>query len=343
MKATQDPVAGTPSPDRPDRCGGEAAPAAFETERVLPDLHAWQQAGHRTALITLVDIEGSAPRPLGAQMAVCECGESRGFISGGCLEPSLVAEAQAAIAEGRNRLVRYGHGSKYVDIVLPCGSAIDLYFDVSLDKTVVEDAAAREARRNPFILATDLTSGASRIEPAADGGPALIAKRKADIFHRPYRPRLRLTIAGKGPATVCLARLAVASNVECAVFSPETETLAFCRAAGAQTHHLTMPEEPVDLPGDAWTAFVLLFHEHEWEPPLLQTAVGGPYFYVGALGSRRTHETRLQALKARGLSDVQLGRIKGPLGLFPQARSPMEIAVSVLADVVHAYGLRYPA
>jgi xanthine dehydrogenase accessory factor len=101
---------------------GPAGSAAPEfTETVLPALARWAASGMRTALVSLAGIDGGAPRPIGAQMAVAEDGRAVGYISGGCLEGALIAEARVAMAEGHNRLVRYGAGSPYIDVRLPCG------------------------------------------------------------------------------------------------------------------------------------------------------------------------------------------------------------------------------
>ncbi len=135
-------------------------------EDVLGDMIAWRAQGLRTALVTLVAIDGNTPRPLGAQMAVAEDQRFSGYLSGGCIEQAIALEACQAITAGQNRLVRYGKGSAYLDVQLPCGSGLDLYFDQGLTADVLESIAERRATRRPFTLVTDLVRGESRIEDA---------------------------------------------------------------------------------------------------------------------------------------------------------------------------------
>lgn len=133
------------------------------SENVLPQLRGWLRQGLRATLVTLVGIEGSSPRRLGAQMAVAEDGNAAGHISGGCLEGALIAEAQVAMRERVNRLTRYGKGSKYIDIVLPCGSAFDIYFDQDPPCSVIERACAELEARRSVALAMNFRTGETRL------------------------------------------------------------------------------------------------------------------------------------------------------------------------------------
>ena len=146
-------------------------------EDVLGDLIAWRAQGLRTALVTLVAIDGNTPRPLGAQMAVAEDQRFSGYLSGGCIEQAIALEACQTIAAGQNRLVRYGKGSAYFDVQLPCGSGLDLYFDQGLTADVVERIAERRAARRPFTLVTDLVRGESRIEDTVRETACVLERR----------------------------------------------------------------------------------------------------------------------------------------------------------------------
>jgi xanthine dehydrogenase accessory factor len=294
---------------------------------VLPSLALWRAEGLKTALVTMVGADGSAPRPIGSQMGVCEDGRAVGNLTGGCAEAAIIAEAQAAMAAGANRCVRYGAGSPYIDIRLPCGSGIDVYFDVTLADADLETLLTAKARRRQVALCIDAHADRRWI---ADAAP----QPAPGLYARAITPMPRLVVVGKGPIVALLARMARAVEFEVLVWSSERETLDDVADSANEASHLAAPEAFAFDGFDRWTAFVSLFHEHEWEPPLLARALAAPCFYVGALGSRRTHATRLEVMRARGMSDEVLARIHAPVGLAIGAKTPPEIAVAILAQII---------
>lgn len=156
------------------------------------------------------------------------------------------------------------------------------------------------------------------------------------------RPRPALRLAGRGAALGAMARTGVAAGFAVSVASPDPADLAALRPlALTGSHHLELPGDLPPVTDDADTAVVLLFHDHEWEPALLRQALEGPAPFIGAMGSRRTHAARLQALRAAGVDETDLGRITGPLGLVPSLHEANLIAVSALAQVTEQ--LRRPA
>lgn len=314
-----------------------SATAPLFVDNVLPFAARAVAAGERVALITIVGIEGSGPRPLGAQMAVAANGEAVGYLSGGCLEAALIEEARRLIQARRNRTVRYGRGSPYLDIRLPCGSGIDVHFDTLVAPELILDAARRSERREPFALVSNLAEGTSRIEQAARLGrhdASLACRRDGDAFVRPYLPAIRLLVAGTGPASAALAALARPAGIAAELISPEPALRAQAESLGIAAHALDRPALPASVATDAWTAAALIFHEHMWEVPLLQALLASPCFYVGAQGSLRVHKERMTALRAAGVAEDLARRLRAPIGLIPSAKSPLEIAVGVLAEVM---------
>jgi xanthine dehydrogenase accessory factor len=300
-------------------------------ETVLPALAEWTQAGLKTALVTVVGIEGGAPRPVGAQMAVAEDGRAVGHISGGCLEGALVAEAQAAIAAGGNRLVRYGAGSPYIDVRLPCGSGLDIYIDQQASG-FAHDMTQLWRSRQPFALLTDLGHGESSIQLMI-GGDARTA-RAGDVFTRVYWPQPRLQVIGAGPPAGFLAMVAAQIGWEVELITPnaaEVQVGGLDRVSVREMHGADFASA---LKTDAWTAGAVVFHDHEWEIPVIAALLRTDCFYIGAVGSRRVHELRLAALRELGFADPDLKRIHGPAGVIGQTKSPATLAVSVLAEVV---------
>jgi xanthine dehydrogenase accessory factor len=302
-------------------------------EDVLGDLIAWRAQGLRTALVTLVAIDGNTPRPLGAQMAVAEDQRFSGYLSGGCIEQAIALEACQAITAGQNRLVRYGKGSAYLDVQLPCGSGLDLYFDQGLTADVLERIAERRAARRPFTLVTDLVRGESRIEDAVRETACILS---GDTFHRPHLPPVRVLLAGGGPALIAVAALLKVAGLDVNIITPDDAVRTELSARGIDAHGLIDVRAVEDDFGDPWTAAVVAFHEHAWEAPVLARILTRPYFYVGVMGSRKAHETRLAALREMGVRDEDIARLKSPIGMIGGAKSRVTLAAGILADVLAA-------
>lgn len=281
------------------------------------------RAGERVAIVTLVRIEGSSPRPLGAQMAVSETGQWVGYLSGGCIERAVAAEAVQAIREDESRLVRYGRGSRYVDIRLPCGSAIDLVFDVRLSLAEAEAIDARLRQRLPAVMDIPLAG--------FHGGSEWL---QTSCRCRTYLPRRRLAVLGVGPVAMQLARLARVAGFHVSLYSPDEPTLQAVGTLDVEAIRILSPASLPEIDTDFRTAVVFAFHDHDWEEKLLAAAIKSDAFYIGAMGSRATHQVRLRRLESQGFSAERLVRLHGPAGLLPHARNAADIALSILAQVI---------
>ena len=311
------------------------APAGLlADEDVLSPMQRWQAAGQRVALVTLVGVDGGAPRQPGAQMAVTEDGRYAGYLSGGCLEEAVALEAQAVLAAGRNRLVRYGKGSRYVDIRLPCGSGLDLYFDQTVTAAEVAAMSGYRARRHPFVLATDLSSHTNTIIAGEARSPFPVSRRVGDVFERAYTPPLQMLLLGSGPALVAIATLAEALGIGQKILSTDPATRAHLGLTGrrALIGEPALAETIANF--DAATAAILVFHEHDRELDLLATILETECFYVGALGNHAVHRERRAALAERGITERNLDRIRAPIGAIPGAKSKATLAVGVLAELM---------
>ncbi|WP_313485594.1 XdhC family protein [Pseudescherichia sp.] len=271
-------------------------------------------SGMAAALIVLTEIRGGAARPLGAQMAVREDGLYCGFVSGGCVEAAAAWEALEAIKSGADRTVIYGEGSPWFDIVLPCGGGITLSIHPLRSARPLLAVLATLERRHSTALrysphAQTLHMGASDEETGW----------REDEFVIHYRPATRVIIFGRSVEADMAAKLADAAGYDV---------------------HIDDGSRLRTLSGliDAHTAVIFLWHDLDRELPLLSAALTAAPFYIGALGSRRTHEKRVRALTERGFQSDQIARIKAPIGIFPQARDASSLALSVLADVAAARG-----
>ena len=295
-------------------------PQRLFTENVIPQLVAWRRAGIGCALVTLVAIDGSSPRRVGSQMAVNAHGDHLGMISSGCAEAAIVAEAVAAIAAHANRTVRYGAGSPYIDVVLPCGSGIDVNFDATIATAELDRLAGDiAARRGPSIAI-----------PLGVGGAS---------FVRRYEPVPRVVIAGRGINVDFVARFAHDLEWDVVVTSPDEAALARL-APIARVFHLTAPGDFDAALIDRNTAVVLVFHDHDWEPAVLAKCASAPAFYIGALGSRRTHVQRCALLASLGCDDAYIGRIHSPIGLDIGAKNPAELGLAIIAEILSAMPAR---
>ncbi|MEO5587867.1 MAG: XdhC family protein [Novosphingobium sp.] len=257
------------------------------------------------ALCTVTAIDGSWSRRRGAQLAVLPDGSTRGSLADGCLEKALATEALAAKSLGSPaRVLRYGEGSPFFDIRLPCGSGIEVLVDPAPNAGALAAACAALTAREPAELA---------IGPTAQGP-----------FVRRFLPKLRLVVLGSGPEVTALVRLAGAQGIACVVAGlagePGTDSaIALGRA----------PQVPVDR----WTAIAVLFHDHEWERSIVPWALGTDAFYVGAQGGRGARETREEMLAELGWSAAD-SRLRSPIGVFAHARTPSVLALSILAEIV---------
>jgi xanthine dehydrogenase accessory factor len=263
-------------------------------------------AAKPAALCTIVGIAGSFSRRVGAQLAVAADGTLAGDMADKCLDAELASQAREAMAEGKPRLLRYGEGSPFVDFRLPCGSGLDIVVDPAPDRAA---------------LGRCLTDLDARRETALTLGSEALPERR-------YIPPLRIIMLGAGSECAALATLAAAQGI----------ALERHEAGG----DLSLGRVPGELSADAWTAVLLLFHDHEWEHALLDWALGTQAFYIGAQGGAPAREARLERLRATGHGEAALARVRAPVGLIPSARDSSVLALSILADVVGAYEKLHP-
>lgn len=302
-------------------------------EDVLPHLDRWQSEGQRTALVTLVGVEGGAPREPGAQMAVAEDGRFTGYLSGGCLEAAVVLEAQAVIRAGENRLIRYGKGSPYFDIRLPCGSGLDLYFDQRLGAAQVRELLHCRATRRASSLRTSLVDGTS-IVTSGSSGTLPKSVRQGQYFTRHYPPSVRLLLLGSGPLVNAIAAMAKVSGLEIAIWSPDSATREQARRHGLMAFDGADALHRSIEALDHASAAVLVFHDHEAEPDILARVIETESFYIGVLGNHAVHRRRLETLQAKGFTAIARTRLHAPVGTIPAAKSKATLAAGVLAEIL---------
>jgi xanthine dehydrogenase accessory factor len=322
---------------------------------VLGQAAAWGDAGLRVALATVTSTWGSALRPVGSQLAVNEAGAFAGSVSGGCVESAVVQEAIAAIADGKPRLLRYGVTNERAwEVGLPCGGNIEIHVArIGGGRDVLAALLRDLAAKRPVVLATNLSTGEGKVlHPLEEGDgsdPALLAPARealgrdrsarvdtaeGEVFLRVYQPPVRLLLVGAVHVSQALAPMARQAGYEVVVIDPRRAFATGLRFRGVKM----LAEWPVQamaaLGLDRRTAVVTLAHDPKIDDAALASALRSEAFFVGALGSRRSHAARRERLRAEGFSDADLDRIHGPGGLAIGAVAPGEIAVSILAQVV---------
>jgi xanthine dehydrogenase accessory factor len=285
------------------------------------------------ALLTVVDISGGAPRALGAQMAVLTDGRYCGYVSGGCVEAAVALEAIRAIDADQDAVLRFGTGSPFLDIKLPCGGSIDVHVHVRPDPELVAEALGRLATRTPFAVAYLPDAGTARLTGSSEVRAR--SEWRDGTFVRHYHPLTRLVLIGEGHELIAISRVGRAAGMEVMAFMSAESGADVVTANGTGVTLLSGAKLP-DLPVDAFTAVIFLLHDRFKEGRLLEGALAYDPFYVGALGSRRTHAARVTRLQGAGVGEDRIARLHGPIGLFGPTRTASALAISVLGEVADA-------
>ncbi len=311
--------------------------------QVLKKTDEWQREGHRAVLGTIVRTWGSAPRPVGALVAIRGDGLVVGSVSGGCIEDDLVDKVRAnALAAERPQRVTYGvTAEEAFRFGLPCGGTIELILEPITAESKVGELLARTEAGRQTLRTLDMKTGRVTLE---DGrGSDVLASDDARLV-TVHGPRLRLLIIGAGQLTHYVAQMALALDYQVTICDPREEYADGWLVPGT-TLLRTMPDDTVlDFRPDRNTALIALTHDPKLDDLALIEALKSDAFYVGAIGSQRNQAKRKERLLEFGVTPEQLERLHGPVGIKNGARTPPEIAVSILAELTATkYGYRIPA
>lgn len=305
--------------------------------RVLADALEWQRSGHGVTLVTVVETWGSAPRPPGALLAVRDDGVVSGSVSGGCVEDDLIARVKAgergADGTGAPAMIAYGVSKEEAArFGLPCGGTLRLVQEPLRDGAWVEQVLARTAAHELVSRTLTLSTGEVTLSSAMRDDAMQFDGLKLTTL---FGPKWRLLLIGAGQLSQAVAQIAQLLDFEVLVCDPREEYSNTLSLTGA-THVAGMPDDVVrELKPDAHTAIVALTHDPKLDDMALLEALRSDAFYVGALGSSRNQATRKKRLQEHfDLTEAQLSRLHGPVGLRIGAKTPAEIAVSVVAQIV---------
>lgn len=278
-------------------------------------------ASHPAAIAMIRGTEGAAYRPVGAAMLFDAAGQGAGNLSSGCIDADIAHHAAAAIADGLGRDLRYGIGSPFLDIALPCGGGLDIRVLPLADPAHLLPLRRAVAARLPVRL----WLGPQRLDYTPFAGADLCLTVLPDVQFLAF---------GKGPEAVAFAHICAGAGYQTWLSSPDAETVAGVTGGAVRLLPFSGARPPDALPIDRHTAVALFFHDHEAEPAILRRVLASDAFYVGAQGSRRTAARRIGRLRDMGVAEAALARLHGPMGLIPSTRDARTLAVSVLAEIL---------
>ncbi len=304
---------------------------SLDTE-VLQLAFEWLREGHTVHLATVVQTWGSAPRQAGAMLAVRKDGRVVGSVSGGCIEDDLIARAQAGQLPSKPEWARYGVSQEEAArFGLPCGGTLRLVIEpLNLGDWI--DRVIEVTQTQQLIGRwLDLTTGASTLTNAR---PGQLTEVKEDGCHFVYGPHWRLLIIGANQTAQALAQIATMLEFQVIVCDPREEFTADWNMPGVSLQP-GMPDDAVlEIQTDARTAIVAITHDPKLDDMALLEALKSKAFYVGALGSSRNQSKRRQRLLEFDLTEEDIARLHGPVGLQIGSRTPAEIAVAVGAHLI---------
>ena len=312
---------------------------------VLRTLRDWRQAGKRALLATVVRTWGSSPRPVGSIMALCEDGAVVGSVSGGCIEDDLVyrhtrayaqdtgAGASPGIPSGAPGFVKYGITADEAHrFGLPCGGTLELLLEYDPRADQLDELVAALASGRLMQRTVQLADGQVTQVPA--GEPVAMRVSATELVNV-FGPEYRMLLIGAGQLTEYLATMALFSGFAVTVCDPREEYRGAWSVTGA-TVVSDMPDDVVvAFKPDRRSCVVALTHDPKLDDMALLEALQTDAFYVGAIGSRRNNEARRQRMVEHlGQTEASLARLRGPIGIYIGSKTPPEIAVSVMAEIL---------
>ncbi|WP_374832563.1 XdhC family protein [Paenochrobactrum pullorum] len=308
----------------------------------------WLKENRPAAIATVIETWGSAPCPVGSHLLIDNHANFYGSVSGGCVETEVIGQALDVITDGKSRVLEFGIADETAwRVGLSCGGRIKILV-TPLTAVFTDISQALENRRASYLL-TNIQNGAQQhifdgdvsllplMENVNIGKSGILSLEGQDYFLNIYAPHPRLVLVGAVHISQNLLVAAKLTNFDVTIIDPRSAFATEQRFGDADLH----VEWPQDYFGkhalDKHTAVAALTHDPKIDDPALIAALQAKAFYIGALGSRKTHVKRLERLYQAGFSENDCGLIHAPIGLDIKAQGPAEIAIAVLAQVIAAY------
>ncbi len=309
------------------------------TADILALALAWHDAGRKVAVATVVETWGSAPRPVGSHLVIDADGAMEGSVSGGCVEGAVIVEAQDALGDGKARLLDYGVSDDAAFAVgLACGGRIRVLVEpvgTVLPVDLLRDLVARRQAKQPVAYVADLQSDSRRLDPASDHADRFRTDKSGiaedgHTFIGIQNPPLRMIVVGAVHIAQFLLPVARACSYDPVLIDPRGAFGTVDRFPNEEIVEDWPDAALAALAPDPRTAIVTLTHDPKLDDPAIIAALESAAFFIGCLGSTRTHAKRVARLD-NGKRD--LTRIHAPVGLNIGAKNPAEIAVSIMAQI----------
>jgi xanthine dehydrogenase accessory factor len=292
----------------------------------------WLEAGRGATLATVVRTWGSAPRPVGAMLVIRDDGHVMGSVSGGCVEDDMIDKVRShRLAAAKPEVLTYGVTKEQAErFRLPCGGTLQLVLEPVTKGAKLRELLGHIERHELVARFLDMESGAVRIEPGRWSDVLEFDGRSLKTIHG---PRWRLLVIGAGQLSRYLAQMALALDYHVTVCDPRPEYAGEWDVPGATLDPGYPDDVVLKMSPDAHMAVVAVTHDPKLDDAALMEALKSPAFYVGALGSKRNNDARRKRLLDFDLTADEIGRLHGPVGLALGAKTPPEIALSVLAEM----------
>ncbi|WP_425257124.1 XdhC family protein [Rubrivivax sp. RP6-9] len=296
----------------------------------------WMNRGHRVVLGTVVRTWGSSPRPPGSLMIIRDDGQVAGSLSGGCIEDDLIGRVKRGeLASRLPQSTTYGVSAEEAQrFGLPCGGTVQIVLEPLGAQSMLRELLSAIEEHRVVRRRLELATGLVGLRPCDDGDALHFDGQVLDTVHG---PRLRLVIIGGGQLSRYLASMAVMLDYRVTVCDPREEYHEGWDAMEGVTLSRLMPDDLViAMNFDANSALVAVTHDPKLDDLALMEALKTPAFYVGALGSRRNNDARRQRLLQFDVSEAEVAKLRGPVGLNLGGKTPPEIALSVVAEMTAA-------
>jgi xanthine dehydrogenase accessory factor len=300
--------------------------------QVLKSARDWVNAGRRVVMATVVHTWGSSPRPIGALTAIRDDGMVVGSVSGGCIEDDMIDQVRAGrLVQDKPATTKYGISAEEAKrFGLPCGGTLELVLEPLTNESGIEELLARVGRHELVLRRLDMASGRVTISAAKSTDQLAFDGKTLVTVHG---PRWRLIVIGAGQLTKYLAQMAQGLDYQVTVCDPRVEYADIWDVPGAELKR-GMPDDVVtEMNPDGHTAVVTLTHDPKLDDLALLEALKSPAFYVGAIGSRKNNDERRRRLAEFDLSQEEISRLHGPVGLKIGSKTPPEIAIAILAEM----------
>ena len=307
-----------------------------EIDDILTPMSVWLKEKRKVALATVISTWGSAPRPVGGQMAIDSNGEIIGSVSGGCIEGAVINEGINSINDGKLRIKDYGISNDVAwEVGLACGGELKILIQpLNLDDEIVYSIAKNIKNREPTKLIINCLTGSRHIDNSIINQISSYDKIKEEFIHV-IDPKPRLFIVGAVHIAQALISLAKTADFEIILIDPRDHFATKDRFPNCKIINEWPDTALSNFILDKSTHLVTLTHDPKIDDPALIYTLKKDIGYIGSLGSKKTHNKRCERLIDIGFCQSDLSKIHGPIGLNIKAKTPAEIAISIMAEIIN--------